>query len=98
VKDYEKGQNKDELEIQKLQASLLKEQATLSDTRMIYAMAHHNIYVLGAAVKELNLANKKLRARKNTSSSRVKSRSTPLVTFLCNFVEQGFRRHPITVT
>jgi hypothetical protein len=41
VKDYEKGQKKDELEIKKLQASLLKEQTTLSDTRMIYAMACH---------------------------------------------------------
>jgi hypothetical protein len=27
---------------------------------MVYATAHHNIDVLGAAVKELNLANNKL--------------------------------------
>jgi hypothetical protein len=60
VKDYKKGRKKDELELKQLQASLLKEQGTLSDTRTIYATTRRNIDVLAAAVKELNSANKKL--------------------------------------
>jgi hypothetical protein len=60
LKDYEKSQKKDELELKRLQASLAKEQAALSSTRMIYATAHRNIDVFAAAVKELNSTNKKL--------------------------------------
>jgi hypothetical protein len=39
LKDYKKGRKKDELELKKLQASLFKEQAVLSDLRMVYATA-----------------------------------------------------------
>jgi hypothetical protein len=69
VKGYEKGRKKDELELKKLQASLAKEHAALSNTRMIYAMARHNIDVLAAAVKELNSANRKLKKKEKADLS-----------------------------
>jgi hypothetical protein len=51
------------LELKKLLASLRKEHAALSSSRMIYATACHNIDGLAVTIKELNTANKKLAKR-----------------------------------
>jgi hypothetical protein len=69
LKDSEKGRKKDELELKKLQASLSKEQAVLSDLRMVYATARRNIDVLTASVKEVTSSNKKLKKKQQSDLS-----------------------------
>jgi hypothetical protein len=63
IKFYEKAGKVDEVEIHKLQVTYTKKKASLSSSRLIYAMAIRNIDQLTESNKELLSANKKYKKK-----------------------------------
>jgi hypothetical protein len=63
LKIYEKDRKVDAAEIGKLQAAFMKEKASLSSNRLIYATARRNIDQLNESNKELHFEIKKLKKK-----------------------------------